>query len=257
VTLSDQVRAYWDRQPCNIRHSEQPVGSRAYFDEVEARKYFVEAHIPAFAEFERWRGRQVLDVGCGIGTDTIRFARAGAQVTALEMSHRAATITQQRAAVYGLDQRITVLGGDIERDSLRTTYDLVYAFGVLHHLSDPARALRNMETVLAPTGTLKIMVYHRWSWKNLLIHLRLAQPEAQAQCPVFRTFSRRDARALVERAGFEVERMTVEHIFPWKVSEYVRYRYVKAWPWRIVPARLFRWLEHRIGWHICITARKR
>ena len=73
------VRRYWDARPCNIRHSPKPVGSKEYFDEVEARKYFVEPHIPGFAEFERWRGKRVLEVGCGIGTDSINFARAGAR----------------------------------------------------------------------------------------------------------------------------------------------------------------------------------
>ena len=52
------VRRFWDRRPCNIRHSPKPVGSKEYFDEVEARKYFVEPHIPGFAEFERWRGEE-------------------------------------------------------------------------------------------------------------------------------------------------------------------------------------------------------
>src|SRR5207344_631505 len=67
------VQEYWDARPCNIRHSDKPVGSREYFDEVEKRKYFVEPHIPGFAEFARWSGKRVLEVGCGIGTDTISF----------------------------------------------------------------------------------------------------------------------------------------------------------------------------------------
>ena len=64
----------------------KPVGSREYFDEVEARKYLVEPHIPGFADFERWRGKRVLEVGCGIGTDSINFARAGAELTAVDLS---------------------------------------------------------------------------------------------------------------------------------------------------------------------------
>ena len=69
----ERVQDYWNERPCNIRHSSSPVGSQQYFDEVEARKYFVEPHIPGFAQFERWQGKRVLEIGCGIGTDTINF----------------------------------------------------------------------------------------------------------------------------------------------------------------------------------------
>jgi len=57
--LIGRVREFWDRRPCNIRHSLKPIGTREYFDEVEARKYFVEPHIRAFADFERSRGYRV------------------------------------------------------------------------------------------------------------------------------------------------------------------------------------------------------
>jgi hypothetical protein len=56
--LIEKVREFWDRRPCNIRHSPKPVGTREYFDEVEKRKYFVEPHIPGFAQFERWKGKK-------------------------------------------------------------------------------------------------------------------------------------------------------------------------------------------------------
>ncbi len=60
----DKVADFWDARPCNVRHSTAPVGTRQYFDEVEARRYFVEPHIPIFAEFPRWSGKKVLEVGC-------------------------------------------------------------------------------------------------------------------------------------------------------------------------------------------------
>lgn len=49
------VRDFWNRRPCNIRHSAKTIGSKEHFDEIEGRKYFVEPHIPTFAQFERWR----------------------------------------------------------------------------------------------------------------------------------------------------------------------------------------------------------
>jgi len=255
--LYNAIRDYWDARPCNIRHSDQPVGTRAYFDAVELRKYRVEPHILGFADFGRWKGKAVLEIGCGIGTDTVNFARFGAHVTALDLSPAAVEITRQRAAVYDLP--VTVLEGNIEYPNhglTAGTFDLVYAFGVLHHIPDIETALDKIYAFLNVGGMFKLMVYHRWSWKNLLVHLRLAQPEAQVRCPIYNTYSQRDMRTLLEQAGFTVERITVEHIFPWRIAEYVSYQYVKAWPWRIMPPRLFRWLEHRIGFHLCITARK-
>src|SRR5690348_5388762 len=48
----DKVREYWNKRPCNLKHSDKPIGTKEYFDEVEIKKYRVEPHIPGFARFE-------------------------------------------------------------------------------------------------------------------------------------------------------------------------------------------------------------
>ena len=151
-----EVQGYWDARPCNIRHSPKPLGTKAYFDEVEARKYFVEPHIPAFAEFPRWNGRRVLELGCGIGTDTISFARAGAQVTAVDLSAESLSVARQRAETFGLADRIRFYqadGEDLSRQVPVEPYDLVYSIGVVHHTPHPGRAVAELRRYLGfPKG---------------------------------------------------------------------------------------------------------
>jgi len=267
-----EVKEYWNRRPCNIRHSTAPVGSRQYFDEVEARKYFVESHIPAFAEFERWRGKRVLEIGCGIGTDTVNFARNGAQVTSVDLSEKSMEIAQQRVRVYGLQDQVKFYLGNAEELSSFVPvepYDLIYSFGVIHHTPNPERVLEQMQRYARAGTTAKIMVYHRRSWKVLWIlategrgrfwklrELVAKNSEAQTGCPITYTYTRREGRELLERHGFRVREERVDHIFPWRIQDYVQYRYVKEPYFRWMPEGAFRGLEKWLGWHLCITAEK-
>jgi len=263
------VQQYWDARPCNVRHSPKPIGSPEYFDEVEARKYRVEPHIPAFADFASWRGKRVLEVGCGIGTDTMNFARAGAAVTAVDLSGESLRIARERAQVFGLSKHIDFVHANAEELTSALPdgqYDLVYSFGVVHHTPHPERALAQMRQLAAPGGTLRLMVYYRRSWKVLSIVARgsgrvwktdelvAMNSEAQTGCPVTYTYTRRQARELVETAGFRVNRVWVDHIFPYRIADYLEYRYVKQPHFRWMPDSIFRALERHAGWHLMVDA---
>jgi 2-polyprenyl-3-methyl-5-hydroxy-6-metoxy-1,4-benzoquinol methylase len=271
-TSIERVREYWNNRPCNLRHSTAPIGTREYFDQVEARKYLVEPHIPGFAHYQRWAGQRVLEIGCGLGTDTISFARAGAHITAVDLSGRSIELARQRAHVFGLQDRIQFVEANAERLSEfvpPAPYDLVYSFGVIHHTPHPERVLEQIRThYMGPRSTVKLMVYNRWSWKVLAILFREAHgafwrldeavarnSEAQTGCPVTYTYTPRSATELLEKTGFQVEDIFVDHIFPYVVREYVQYRYTKAIPFRWLPQPVMRGLERRLGWHLCVTAR--
>jgi 2-polyprenyl-3-methyl-5-hydroxy-6-metoxy-1,4-benzoquinol methylase len=264
------VQQYWDARPCNIRHSTKPIGSKEYFDEVEARKYFVEPHIPAFADFDRWRGKRVLEVGCGIGTDSINFARADAELTAVELSGESLSIAVQRADVMGVADRIQFVQANAEELTSALDdepYDLVYSFGVVHHTPHPERALAEMRALTAPRGTLKLMIYHRRSWKAFWIvaaqgrgrfwqadELIAEHSEAETGCPVTFAYTRSQARELVEGGGFRVQDLRVDHVFPYRVRDYIEYRYVKEPYFQWMPEPLFGAFERRFGWHLLVTA---
>jgi 2-polyprenyl-3-methyl-5-hydroxy-6-metoxy-1,4-benzoquinol methylase len=264
------VEKYWNDRPCNLRHSLKEAGTREYFDEVERRKYMVEPHIPGFADFERWRGKKVLEIGCGLGTDTMNFARHGAQVTAVDLSEKSLELARRRARVFGLEDRITFIQADAEHLSERVpaeSYDLIYSFGVIHHTPHPERVLEQLRQFAKPDTTVKIMVYNRRSWKVLWILARYGKgafweldrliathSEAQTGCPVTYVYSKRQGAELLAHGDFQVTKAEVDHIFPYRIPDYVQYRYVRVWYFRWMPEFLFRALERMAGWHLCLTA---
>jgi SAM-dependent methyltransferase len=249
------VQAYWDRRPCNIRHSTAPIGTREYFDEVEARKYFVEPHIPGFAQFDRWTGKRVLEIGCGIGTDAVNFARAGAEYTAAELSEASLGLTRKRFDVFGLAGIFYHGNGEQLTELIeRPGFDLVYSFGVIHHTPDQRAVVEQARQVIRPDGELRIMLYARNSWKAMMIDAGLDQPEAQAGCPIATTYTREMINDLFGGL-FRVVSAEQAHIFPYRIEKYVRYEY-DAEPWfAAMPPEMFEALERKLGWHYLIVGR--
>lgn len=252
----ETVQAYWNARPCNIRHSPRPVGTKEYFDEVEKRKYFVEPHIPSFAQFDKWKGKKVLEIGCGIGTDTINFARAGALVTAVDLSEQSLSLARQRAKVFGLDRQIKFYQGNAEELSAVVpvqSYDLVYSFGVIHHTPNPSNAIVQLRKYMAASSELRLMLYAKNSWKNIMVEMGLDQPEAQSGCPVAFTYTPDEVKELLQ--GFTLLELKQDHIFPFVVEKYVKYEY-EIMPWfASMPKTMFTALEKKLGWHMLVTAR--
>jgi SAM-dependent methyltransferase len=264
----DRVRDFWNALPCNIRHSTKSVGTREYFDEVERRKYFVEPHIPGFADFPKWAGRRVLEIGCGLGTDTVNFARAGAQVTAVELSDESAALARRRADVFGLADRVTIHVGNAEELPnilAPQTFDLVYSFGVIHHSPNPRRILYHARRYMTAQSELRLMIYSRISYKLFWImkeegvwdlsridELVARHSEAQTGSPVTYTYTYETARALLQ--GFRILDIHKAHIFTWDIGAYTRYEYQKAPEWAGVDDTELARLERELGWHLLVRA---
>lgn len=263
------VQKFWNEQPCNVRHSPAPVGSPDWIVETEQRKRKVEPHIAEFAKFDQWFNCRVLEIGCGIGIDTVAFARTGARVTAIDLSEESIELAYKRAELANVYIRF-IRGNAEDLNSpftLHDYYDLVYAFGSIHHSPDPEAIVRNARGVLKPGGTFKIMVYNKYSWKALWILLKYGRgkfwkfreliakySEAQTGCPVTHVYSPRELRAMLERNGFTVRKLYKDHVFPFEIEAYKRYEYRKVWYFRWTPAKLFRLLERVAGWHLMAEA---
>jgi ubiquinone/menaquinone biosynthesis C-methylase UbiE len=252
----DNVRDYWDARPCNLRHSSSEIGTKDYFDEVEERRYFVEPHIRQFADFSRWEGKTVLEIGCGIGTDAINFIRAGATFTGTELSAGSLEICRSRVDLFGfseteliqvnVEELTSVLGG--------RNFDLIYSFGVLHHTPDINRALAEIRKLSNSGTVIKVMLYAKNSWKNAMIEAGLDQPEAQVGCPIANTYSKQEVYEIFGEAGLKVTSIKQWHIFPYVIEKYINYEY-EIQPWfSSMPKNMYDGLQRSLGWHLLIEA---
>ena len=161
-TDKELVQEYWDKEPCDSTGLTFPEGSLEFFEEMEERRYRGQAFIHAFAQFTRWRGKRVLEVGCGCGTDLLQFARAEAEVYGIDFSQHSVELTKKHLEFYGLQAEVTQ--GDGEGLPFPDNYfDLVYCWGVIHHAPHPSKVVAETYRVLKPGGCIKAMVYYRWS----------------------------------------------------------------------------------------------
>ena len=259
------VKEFWNNSPCNIRHSKSKLETKKYFNEVESRKYFVEPHISRFAEFEKWKGKKVLEIGCGIGTDSINFARAGADLICVELSEKSLDIAKKRFKEFGLEANFYC--GNAEEMSKFVPieeYDLIYSFGVIHHTPNPSNVLNEIKKYAKKDTTIKMMLYSKYSWKTFIFFIKNGYKfgfsldktiqyfaEAQLNCPVAYTYTNSSIKELL--GDFEIKEIKKDHIFPYVIKEYIKHNYKKTFIFRMMPNRMFKWLEKKLGWHYLIT----
>ena len=248
----EEVKQYWDNRPCNIRHSNKSIGTKEYFKEVSLRKYKVEPHILEFADFKKWNGRRVLEVGCGIGTAANSFIENGAIYKGFDISKKSIELAKKRLDIFNLKGEVQE--GNIENYTSKEQYDLIYSFGVLHHTPNIQEAIKNIYKLLKEGGTFKLMLYAKNSWKYFRIKEQLDQYEAQSGVPIADVYTKEDVDYLLR--DFKNIDIKQEHIFSYKIPEYKNYKYVKEDYFAMMPENLFRCLEKNLGWHLCITCNK-
>lgn len=250
----NSVKNFWNARPCNIRHSMSPINTKEYFDEVEKRKYFVEPHIPEFAQFSNWKNKKVLEIGCGIGTDAVNFARAGAIYTGIELSEKSLEITKKRFDTFNLKGKFYCGNAeDISEILPNDTYDLIYSFGVIHHTVNPSKVISSIKKYMHQDSLFKLMLYAKNSWKNYMIEAGLDQPEAQTGCPIAFVYDKQELQELLK--DYDIVNMYQKHIFPYVIEKYVNYEYeLQSW-FKAMPPELFKILEDKLGWHTLITCK--
>lgn len=161
--LKERVRAFWQANPCGLKFADAEPGTRLFYERVEEHRYRTEWHIPEAADFQSARGKRVLEIGCGLGTDGAQFARAGASYTGVDLTQAAVGLARRRFELFGLEGDFQTADAE-NLDFADASFDLVYSHGVLHHTPDIERAVEEIHRVLKPGGRAVVMLYHRDSY---------------------------------------------------------------------------------------------
>ena len=98
MASTEEVRAYWNDHIHDLEITSHPVGSRGFFDDLDQYHFEKLHHLLRLVAFDGYRGRSVLEVGCGAGVDLVRFARGGAQVTGVDLAASAIDLARANFA---------------------------------------------------------------------------------------------------------------------------------------------------------------
>jgi ubiquinone/menaquinone biosynthesis C-methylase UbiE len=167
----EAVHSFWTRTPCGSWDATAPEGTREYYRQIERRRYQLEPFIHRFADFRSTSGLQVLEIGVGLGTDHVQFARAGAELHGVDLTQKSIELVQRRLAQEGLSSQLQV--ADAEALPFADgSFDFAYSWGVLHHTPGTPTAIAEAIRVLRPGGRICVMLYARHAWVSYGLWVR-------------------------------------------------------------------------------------
>jgi SAM-dependent methyltransferase len=142
---------------------------RDYYHPTAERLY--DRAIPKMLQLMGAKGT-VLDAGCGPGVHSIRAAKAGLKVHALDISQTMLSQAAQRAASAGTDDQITFQQGDLTNLSLPDdSFDHVFCWGVLMHVHQIEKALFELARIVRAGGSLALYVTNNAALDNKIENL--------------------------------------------------------------------------------------
>ena len=171
--LVDQIRDYWDARTLGVQYVSDASlerGTREYFDNI--RPWMNPYKFPWIMErIERHaadlKGKHLLEIGCGMGFDSLEFLKRGVRVTATDLTPAAVATTKQHFAVEGIPAEEVREANALALPFEDETFDAVWSNGVLHATGDTPLAIREAWRVLKPGGVAVISHFYRkpsWMW---------------------------------------------------------------------------------------------
>ena len=195
ATAAD-VAAYWNTRIHDLEMTTHAVGTREFFDDLDDYRFDKLRYLPLLVDFNGFAGKRVLEIGCGIGTDLVRFARGGARVTGVDLAQTSIDLARKNFELHGLHAEDLRVADGAALPFDRASFDVVYCHGVLQYAADAPAIIAEAHRVLRPDGLAIFMVYNRVSWLNALSKV-MKVPLEHEDAPVLKKYSIAEYRALL------------------------------------------------------------
>jgi 2-polyprenyl-3-methyl-5-hydroxy-6-metoxy-1,4-benzoquinol methylase len=208
-TAIEAVRTFWNEHVDDWKIARNEPGTAEFFREIEDYRFEKLHYLPRVVNFAGYAGQTVLDVGCGVGNDTSRFARGGALVTGIDLAPRSIELARVNFAQRGLAGEFHVMDGE-QLAFPDNHFDLVYCHTVLHFTPHPERMVAEIHRVLKPGRHAIVMTVNRHSWMQVM--QKVAKVDVDyLDSPVFKRYTIEEFRHLLRE--FESVRILPER-FP-------------------------------------------
>jgi len=228
--MVDKFNKYWSENPPQTWYSDKKPLSNEWFNEIAYLRYnrYYE-YLPSVAEFDSHYGENILEIGIGIGTDLVEYAKNGSIVYGIDFAKNAVKTTKANFKRLGLQSNLVV--ANAENLPYETgVFDLIFCFGVLHHISDTEKAIQEIYRVLKPDGKAIIMLY-AIGWKHIfkrlfisgilrgdLFRLGYQRPinkntEPQGNSPLTKVYTKRAIKRLFKDFDVEITRHRLGEYF--------------------------------------------
>ena len=155
-----EVEEFWNAKPCDSDTSDEQMYSREYFEDIEKERYRLQSHIFDLLKSIDFKGKNVLEIGTGVGTDARTIISLGGHYHGINVDAGSADMTRTALQTFGVP-------GEVKQASATNIpypseyFDVVYSFGVLHHIPEVDKAIKEIHRVLKPGGKLVIMLYNK------------------------------------------------------------------------------------------------
>ncbi len=270
-SVKEATKNVWGANPAGWTHAQdEKPGTQAFFEKVLKERFGKEHDfLPELVRYQDYKGKRVLEIGCGAGYDAYMFCKQGADYTGIDIVPENIERTKKHLSFYNLQANILEM--DAEYLTFDKKFDLVYSFGVLHHIPNIDGVLQSIKNNLTDDGEIWIALYNKYSVFYMLYlwlsdHIlrggflkesfqqRLARIEftTSEDMPYVKVYTRRTVKKLLTKHGFSVSEIFVRKL---TMDDFPRVRFIENY-YKYVPQSFLSFLAKRWGWYLCIRAKK-